>query len=311
MSTDDLDLKPGADVIVPLDEDLAPEGQEPGKEKVISADDGVADFKAQLAETKRRAEEAETARRRAEADAHTARAEAAGLRSEADASRLETITTAHDATVAEIATAKREWKEAQEAGEYDKAADAQEKLADAVARKRELERGKADLEAAGKKPATRNEQHQDPVEDYIGQFSPRSQAWLRDHKDFVTDRKKNLLMIAADTKATASDIRPDTDEYFEFIETELGLRADDGNDGNDGEQPEPVVRQQPAPRRQAPSLAARPSRQPPAANGRQNPREVHLSAEEVEMAALSGLTRAEYAKNKLALAQQGKLGTNN
>lgn len=310
MSTDDLDLQPGADVIVPLDEDLEA-GKDKDKDKVISADDGVADFKAQLAETKRKAEESEAARRRAEAEAQTARAEAAGLRSEADASRLETITTAHDAAVAEIATAKREWKEAQEAGEYEKAADAQEKLADAVARKRELERGKAELEAAGKKPATRNEEHQDPVEAYIGQFSSRMQAWLRDHKDFVTDRKKNLLAIAADTKATASDIQRDTDEYFEFIETELGLRADEGNDGNDGDQPEPVVRQPPAQRRQAPPLAGRPSRQPPSANGRQNPREVHLSAAEVEMAELSGLTRAEYAKNKLALAQQGKLGTNN
>lgn len=278
------------------------EGTE-GKDKPLTAAEGVQDFKSQMEEIQKRA--VDDAARSREEVARLA-AENATLLADRDTSRLETLQTAAEAVKGELAGHQKAYQEALEAGEYGKASEINVKIADAVARQHDLDRGKTALEAEGeqRKAAPRTD---DPVEAYVSNFSPQSAAWLRAHPDYVTDQSKNFLVIAADAKARSERIKPDSPEYFEFIEKELGLRVTKGDEAE--EAGETVVVRQPAAKRPAP-VAARPSRDVPSNNGQQRPREVRLSAAEVEMAKDMGMTPAEYATSKLALQQEGKIGNN-
>lgn len=265
------------------------ESSEPKENKVVTADAGVADFKRQLAETQQRASQEAAERRRLEAENIT-------LRDQNAVVVQNSIATAAEAVKAEIDGLKKEHTTALEAGEYGTVSEIQEKMADAVARRREIEDAKTAPVERRAQPAA-----PDPVDAYIGQFSAASQAWLRDHKDCVTDPKMNNKMIGAHHRAVAEGYKPDSNEYFDFMEKDIGLKVDDAGEI------EPEQRLQPQ-RRAAPSLAARPSRQPPAANGRQAPREVRLTADEVAVAKENGLTPAEYAREKVKLEDEGRIG---
>lgn len=261
----------------------APDDRQVDKEgKVIPASEGIADLKAQMAETNARADQA--AER-----ARTAEAEAAALRSQNAVAIKANVENAEIAVKGEIDGLKKEHTAALEAGEYEKASDISLKMGDAAARARELQNTKAQIET---QPGG------DRVESYINQFSQRSQAWLRDHRDCVTDDKKNKLMIAAHNRALASDIKPDSDAYFDFLERDIGLTTTGG-----GEQ------QKPTPRREAPSLAAPVTRNPPRSNGQQpNRNQVQLTKEEVDTAEMMGMTPREYAIQKQKLEAAGQLG---
>ena len=94
-------------------------------------------------------------------------------------------------------------------------------------------------------------------------------------------------MIAAHNLAVADGAAVETDAYFAAVESILGLT------------------------KAAPAAEDPPTRRspPPAAPvGRpENPRAVRLSAEEVEMASMMGMTNEEWAKNKQALRAEGRL----
>ena len=97
----------------------------------------------------------------------------------------------------------------------------------------------------------------------------------------------------------ARGIAPDSDEYFAVVESALGIAK-------------------PAPKEAATedgvlsAAAAKPERDtaPPAApvsRGGPSSRSVRLSAEEIEMAEMSGVTAEEYARNKAALQKEGRM----
>jgi hypothetical protein len=162
-------------------------------------------------------------------------------------------------------------------------------MADLAARRRSLEDGK-------KAMATRPKQapqpvQTDPVEALAGQLSAngghRSADWVRAHPEFARDARQYQRMIAAHNLAVADGAAVETDAYFAAVESILGLT------------------------KAAPAAEDPPTRRspPPAAPvGRpENPRAVRLSAEEVEMASMMGMTNEEWAKNKQALRAEGRL----
>jgi hypothetical protein len=97
----------------------------------------------------------------------------------------------------------------------------------AAARLVRLDEAKADLET--RKTEKRTEapqgprQADDPVEQYLSQFTERSQRWLRDHKEWISDPKKHARLLSAHHAAVADDYIADTDEYFKQVETILGM----------------------------------------------------------------------------------------
>jgi hypothetical protein len=117
-------------------------------------------------------------------------------------------------------------------------------------------------------------------------------------------------MLAAHEMVLADGIKPDTPEYFRGIEDTLRITQPAPAQRNDDDPMADAAREVivPEPRRAAPA-AAPVSRSGNGTGKRSNV--VTLSAMEVEMAESMSMTPEEYARNKLALVREGKLGKPN
>lgn len=184
-------------------------------ETVAGADDAAA----QLEAMQRRAEaaEAEVARQRAE------RAKDAEVIQD---SRLTVIQSTIANKTAEKERILKDLKEAKEAGDYGKETELTDQLSRVNLDLRQVELGKdrieQEIEAAKSQPQTEDAKIEKFFADNnIGEPSRR---WLREHRDYLTDTRKNAHLTAAHLDAVASGHAPNTDAYFSFIEEQLGMR---------------------------------------------------------------------------------------
>ena len=118
-------------------------------------------------------------------------------------------------------------------------------------------------------------------------MTPKSAAWVRSHPEFVTDAKKNRMMIAAHQLAIGHDLEPDSDEYFESVERTLALRK---------EEPAVVIDEDPMAAAAKPIVKPSPPAAPVSRSGNGaggRPNVVTLSADERETAKMNGLTDEE------------------
>ncbi len=150
--------------------------------------------------------------------------------------------------------AEAQLREAFDRGDSAAVSRAQRQIARAEAEILRYEEAATDLdglEADTARPA-RQEQQQpgqraaDPVESFIATRTPKSQEWLRNHKDWITDPRKSNKLTAAHHDAVGEGITPDTTEYFEHVEKYLGIRKDaetrkDGGDRRQTRQGAPTV----------------------------------------------------------------------
>lgn len=224
-------------ITIKIDDD--PVGaDEGGKEGGESEKDAAKDLAAQFASLKTKNEEDARARADAErraaaaqADADKARREVESARGEVQSSQLDTVTTALEAAQAAIETAQKDIQSAIELGDAKSQAEAQTRLSKATATAVRLEEAKDDLEQSvkttkeGRKidDGASREAPSDPVEAYVAGRPPRTQEWLRTHREYVTDPKRQAKLNAAHFDAVAEDIAPGTDAYFSHIENYLGL----------------------------------------------------------------------------------------
>lgn len=202
-------------------------------EAEIIKDPAVNDLVTQYKELEARSEAQRVAKEDAQKRARVAQDEAAQARREADTARsqvassnLDTVTTALASANTEAEAAKRDIKLAGEAGDYEAQANAYERLAAAKALSLRYDEAKADLEARKTQPQ-RQISSTDPVEAYIQGRTEPTANWLRGHKDFITDSRKNAKLTSAHWDAVGEGLAPDTDAYFEHVETFIGLRTDD------------------------------------------------------------------------------------
>ena len=235
------------EIVVALDKE--PSVTLPADTTQTTDKDPIADLQAQYAdaqkEREREAERATAAERREVAERQrreAAERETQSARSEVVETRAGSIEAGLSAAQTESAAAKAEYKTAMEAGDWAKAADAQERLAGAQARIVRLDEAKADLEAA--KTAPRREQPtqvEDPVEAYLQKLTPKSANWLRQHKDYVTDTRKNAKLTGAHYSAVGEGLDVDSPEYFAHVEKALGMTESDGKaktvNGNGAKRP--------------------------------------------------------------------------
>lgn len=201
--------------------------------KKAADDDIVESLKSQLAakqtelaQVQQRATSAETVASQMQARTQRAEREAQVARQDAHAHTKATIDSGIAAAKSEADAAQQAYETAFESGNAKETAKAQRRLADAAADLRYLQQAKADLAEA---PAPRQSEPKpaaDPVEEFIGRHTAPTQAWMRAHKDYLTDPKKNARMQAAHFDAVANDHQPDTEAYFDHVERKLGLKTD-------------------------------------------------------------------------------------
>lgn len=214
------------EVVIKIDQEADPD---PVVVKT-DADPALSDLVSQYKELEKRDGERErekndAIRRAADAaaDAARARSEAAEARKAASGSHLDAVNTALENAKSEVEAAKRDIKLAGEAGDYEALANAQERLAGAKSLALRYDEAKDDLETRAKAPP-KPEPVSDPVEAYVQGRTALTAAWLRSHPDYITDRSKNAKLTAAHWNAVGDGLSPDTPEYFEHVETFIGLR---------------------------------------------------------------------------------------
>ena len=61
------------------------------------------------------------------------------------------------------------------------------------------------------------------VDDLIDKVTPRSAEWLRNNKDALPDERSIRIMGRAHEDAIDMGIIPESDEYFSFVESRLGV----------------------------------------------------------------------------------------
>ena len=158
-------------------------------------------------------EEKEAARRRAD----TAEREARVATARVTDSDLDSVTNAISMVEMQREKVKRQLKDAMEAGDFDGTVKAQEDLSEAITKLNALKEGKNYIEQRKSEPV-----NVDPQEAYIGKFTQRSQEYLRQHRELVTNENKNKRMISAHYEAEAEGHKPDSEAYFQFLDNKLG-----------------------------------------------------------------------------------------
>jgi len=269
-----------------------------GADDEVSPEQGIKELRARL-------EQEQIARADAEKRAREMHQHANRANMEVQDTNLQLIHSAMENVKRNSEILKQHYAAALQAGAFDKAAEIQEHMGINSAKLLQLENGRAALQSR-----LENEKNQpapqmaDPVEQVASQLSPRSAAWVRNHPQCITDKRLYQKMVGAHNIAVADGYSPDTDEYFDFIENQMGFRKPGGR-VTEVEVDEPMsAASAPAQRRGAPPPAPS-SRAASGTNGSKNV--VRLSSEEREMAQMMGMTPEEYGRNKLALKREGKL----
>ena len=176
----------------------------------------------------------------------------------------------------EMDAAKREYKEAYEAGDSDAVIEAQEKLTSAKI--------KADRLNNIQIPALQEEQdavEQDSVQPAPAQpVDERAQEWARANTWFGQDDEMTSFVLGLHNKLVKSGINPQSDEYYEAIDARMHKLFPEQFDGESTEEG--------SPKRQANVVAP--------ATRSTSPKKVVLTQTQVTLAKRLGVPLEEYAK---------------
>lgn len=285
---------------------------------VDAREKALQDLKKQYEHQKRIAEAEREARKQAETYARQQAQQVGRANSEVQDSNLRIILNAIDSTEQAAATAERDYAEAMAAGDYALAARAQRAMAQAESHLLQLNNGRQKLEEVLQQttegsvyeqqmPSFEPQVPQDPVEMYASRLTPKSAQWLREHPDAANKIGK---LTRAHQDAMEDGVVPESDEYFEYIESRLGYTQQVSHETMTREEP----RQRETPRKtlaSAPVSSSTTSINPTRSSSSSNT--MVLSPAEVEMAILAEpeLSRDKaiesYARNKAFLIKQGKL----
>jgi hypothetical protein len=273
----------------------------------VSPDEGLEKLKKQLDDERARADKERIARLAAESDAQAARESEAKAKGDAQGSQLDMVKTAIATATGNIDTLKGKLAAALEANDYAAAAEVQYAMSENASNLSSLKQAQSHLEKAPK-PEVRPRNPGPNVESFAAEVAkngyPRSAAWVRAHGEYITDPAKHRKMIAAHELALADGIAADTDEYFKSIEETLKIKAPAREEPRlDDDATADTAAVAKGGRDSAPASAPV-ARSGSGTNGTSNgarQRSMTLTPEQIEAAAISGVTPEEYAKNLLAI----------
>lgn len=287
------------DVVVEKSDEKTDEDIKP---KNIDPEDGINDLKNKLQQEQRLRFEAE--RRAQEAVQRQYRAQ-----NETEDANFMLVESAIKTVNAQAEEIKAQYKEALAVGDYDKAADLQDALAENKVNLSELRRGYDHMKRQreqGRQPPP-PPPVSDPVEALASTLSPRSADWVRRNPQYAKDQRLFQKMVAAHQMVTADGVEPDTDEYFEAIESTLKIRQPAKVERRVEEEDEDAMSEaaKPTQRRSAPPAA--PVSRSGAGPGKLRSNAVTLTRDEKEHAELMGMTEEEYFRNKQTLRKEGRI----
>lgn len=240
------------------------------------------------------------ARIEAERRANVAHSFAQQSNVEVQDSNLQLVVSAIDTVKRDNMMNSRAYAEALQAGDFERAAEINNVISMNNAKLLQLENGRVALEQRSQEARQPKAPPppSDPVEAVASQLSPRSASWVRAHPECVKNPKTYTKMIGLHNIAVADGLQPDSDEYFDYIETQLGYKQ---------RQRQQDVEQDEDPQAQAAKPMARRAPPPaPPSRGSGNTNRITLSAAQREAAAISGLTDEEYARNLIAEKKRGR-----
>lgn len=188
----------------------------------------------------------------------------------------------------ELDSIKRQLKTARETGDIDKEIDLEEKLADARYQYNANLWEKNNIAEAKKK---REETAKSTVKtDGARQFSSREQKWVSEHPRYNTDDDYQAYVWSIDSQAKKKGIIPDTDAYYEYLNTRLDKMFPE----NSGGQTVTVAHQ-----KQATASTAAPVTRAGGSNGASSnsTQQIRLTSEQLEAAEFMGMSPVEYAQD--------------
>jgi len=256
-----------------------------------------------IAELKNRLENERKARLEAERLAKQYQASAANASQEVQDSNLQLLNGAIDKLKRESDFMRIQYRDAMSSGDYDAAAQIQEGMSTNAAKLLQLENGKSALEERISRPQQKQIMADDPVEQAASTLSPRSADWVRRHPEYIRDQRLFQKMVGAHNLAVGDGYVPDSDAYFQFIESTLGVNKRQQAPAA-GQEEVVSAASQATQKRSAPPSA--PTTRMASASGT-GKTVIRLSSEMREMAQMMGMTPEEYAKNMSDLKKEGKL----
>ena len=240
---------PDQEIIVEHAEDAG--GQESGREQTErepEEPDALTKLKAQYAENEahliRERQQRQEAERRADANANAA---VQGEKQYREAT-LAAVENAIALAKSNISQAQQTAAVAASRGDWETHAKAIAVLTENSTQVQSLERAKSDVERA---PEPSPQQYQRPAptqadefESQISGFPPRTQAWLREHKsDIYGNHARASLAEAAARTAELKGLPVESEEYFRFINEQMGYQTVTNGNSQGGNNPPPVQRQ--------------------------------------------------------------------
>jgi len=266
------------------DEEQLDLGPEEPEEKPEKKEDGIEELKRQLQQERQ-------LRMDAQKQANEASERAAAASNDVQDSNLQLVNAAIDASKREMEENKIAFANALANGDHMAAADAQLEIAKVAQQLLQLETGRTALEAKPKAEPKKSDQ----IETFLNSLTKQSADWLRAHPETMTNPVLNRKMLLAHALAVDEGIEVDSRDYFDLIEQRLGFKSKRKEEDDDGN-PMSGAEKEDSYQERSPSAA------PVSRGGSKNV--IRLTSEEREIAALSGMSDEEYAKNKQDLAKE-------
>ena len=279
----------------------AGDGPEGDADEGVSPEQGLEELKKSLAAQKKALEDERRMRSEAERRAYQASVSAQNSQKEAKTAQYYQFKSAISEFEARERQMMQELADAKSMGDFQREVELQRALLETVQDLNSFKQAHDRLDYELRQPVQPVAPPvEDPIEAWASKVSPKSAQWLRSNREFLESHPKmNDILAASHMKATAYGHGVDTPEYFAFIENDIGMNRkparrqveeDYEDDEDDGVM---SVASAPSPRRAPPPPPA------PVSRGGNRKGTIHLTKEEREVAAFSGLTEEQYYANKL------------
>ena len=197
----------------------------------------------------------------------------------------------------DLSSAKERLKQAYEAGDSEKIAEAQELLTDAKLKIQTISRVKPSLQQTEGRveQAQQAQQAQVPQEFSQPKVDPKAKSWQEKNTWFGEDEEMTALALGLHEKLVRSGVDPNSDEYYRRVDETMRKRYPEAFDNaEDDDKPQTSQDKKPA-RSNKPATVVAPATRSTA------PRQIRLTPTQVAIAKKLGLSNEQYARELMKL----------